>query len=285
MCIKQWMAITLFLFISPFLSVYASEEVDQDVQEEVSFWDEFFWDATVGAGIDFNQEILNTQDNNQFGAFIDINFSIEYKRFYLEVQRSTLPGGSIIGYHLWQGEQWQVDIIGANYALGFDEHGTYLPLQGDDYEPTLEGIHTRKDDFNIGLKLSYQFNSFLWNSEWVHDVSSSHESWMVRNIAIKSFSGGNWDLLGGIGFDIYSAKMANYYYGVAEDEVSDLRSAYKPGLSSSIFTQFVAEYPISESWVFHSAASIGAVSKTLQKSPIVSTSPRVVVYTGVRYVF
>ena len=285
---KQWMVVTFFLLFSFFHVAHANGELEP----QTSFWDDFIWDASVGAGIDFNQEILETLDKNQFGVFLDVNFSLEYKRFYLEVQRSTLPGGSIIGYHLWQGELWQVDVIGANYVIGFDEKGTYFEsFNGDDSylqdesSNALAGITPREGDFNVGLKFSRAFEQYSLSSEWVHDIRSTHKSWMIRNIVTSSLLAGNWDLLGGVGFDVYSANMANYYYGISEDEVNELRSYYQPGFSGSIFTQFTAEYPLTENWIYHSAASIGAVSESIKKSSIVTSSPRIVVYMGVRYVF
>lgn len=285
MRIKQWIAITLFLLIFPLGLVHANDELDSPVETEVSFWDDFLWDASIDVGADFNQEIIETYDKNQFGILVAVNFSLEYKRFYLEAQRSTLPGGSIIGYHLWQNDLWQVDIIGANYVQGFDENGTNYSFSESDYEPLLAGITPRDDDFNVGLKFSRAFEQFDFSSEWVHDLGGAHQSWMVRNTLIKSFSGGNWDLLGGVGVDLYSSKMANYYYGVSDDEANELRTAYQPGLSGSLFSQFTAEYPISENWIYHSAASIGVVTGNIQNSPIVSSHPRIVIYMGVRYVF
>jgi outer membrane protein len=292
MRIKRWIATTLlFLFFSLGIA-HASDEIDPDLETETSFWDDFLWDASVGAGFDFNQNVLDTYDHNQLGIFVDINFSLEYKRFYLEVQRSTLPGGSIIGFHLWQGELWTIDVIGSNYAIGFDENGSYSDsFEGDDYHlqdesnNVLTGITPRVGDFNVGLKFYREFSDYNFSSELVHDIRSTHNSWMSRNIVSKALLAGNWDLIGGVGFDIYSAKMANYYYGISEDEVNDLRSFYKPGLSGSVFTQLSAEYPISEHWIYHSAVSIGAVSNSIKKSSIVSSDPRVVIDMGVRYVF
>ena len=254
----------------------------EEALSETSFWDDFRWDASVGGGIDLTDDFLKVADEGKISPFIAINLSIEYKRFYLDLQRSNLPGGAIMGYHLWQGEKWQADLIAGTYTIGFDEDGNYFTKEGGPY---LAGINSRSDDFNIGVKFSRDYDFAELGTEVVSDFGRSHQSWMMRTVLSRPIPAGNWDLRGGVGVDLYSAKMSNYYYGVSADEVSDLRPAYQPGLSFGGYGMLVAEYPLSENWVLHSATLLGFVSNSIKNSPLTNSNVRMIGFVGVKYVF
>ncbi|WP_434340022.1 MipA/OmpV family protein [Motilimonas cestriensis] len=281
MNINQWMVAGLFLLGMPMSFAHADKTAEKPV-DEIGFWDEFRWDASVGAGLDLTDDFLYVKDEQKMSWFFDVNLSIEYKDFYLDIQRSNLPGGAVMGYHLWQGETWQADLVAGTYTLGFDENGNYYTKDGG---PALQGIKSRNDDFNLGVKFFRDYDFADFSTEIVTDFGRSHQSWMVRSVLSRPIPAGNWDLRGGLGFDIYSAKMANYYYGVSDDEVSAVRPAYQPGLSFGGYGMFVAEYPLSESWVFYSAALIGVASDNIKQSPLTNSNVRVIGYLGVKYVF
>ncbi len=281
MGIHQGIAILLLaLFLLP-LQANAHNQASQDT-EATSFWDDFRWDVSAGVGIDFNHDILAVADERNLGAFIDINLSLEYKNFYFDVQRSNLPGGAFLGYQLWQGEDWQLDLISGTYTSGFDAEGNYFTKEAG---PRLAGISNREDDFNVGFKLTRQYQHFDFSTELVNDIGRAHRSWMLRTVVSKSIPLGNWDMRGGVGLDLYSAGLANYYYGVSAAEANDYRPQYEPGTSFGGYVVLVAEYPITENWVFNGGALFGLASPSIYHSPLTSGDVKSVGYLGVKYVF
>ena len=277
MYLKPWL-LGLLLWLGMALPFTYAEEA----RDDISFWDEFRWDASVGGGIDMTDDFLKVKEERKISPFIDVNLSIEYKDFYLDIQRSNLPGGAIMGYHLWQGDNWQADLVAGSYTIGFDENGSFYTREAG---LALAGINRRNDDFNVGVKLFRDYGFVDFSTEIVSDFGRAHQSWMSRSVFSRPIPAGNWDLRAGIGVDIYSAKMANYYYGVSADEVTDYRAAYQPGLSFGGYSMLVAEYPISEHWVFHSAALLGLTSNSIKSSPLTNSNIRVIGFVGVKYVF
>ncbi|MFO6423589.1 MipA/OmpV family protein [Motilimonas sp. KMU-193] len=265
------------------LPVLAHADSPSDIeQQETSFWDDLRWDVSAGVGVDFSHDILAVDDERNIGVFVDVNLSLEYKNFYFDVQRSNLPGGAFMGYQLWQGPDWQIDLVGGTYTTGFDESGNFYTKKAG---LRLAGISERDDDFNVGLKLARQFQHLDFSSELVNDISSAHGSWMWRTVVSKAIPLGNWDLRGGFGFDVYSAQLANYYYGVSAAEANDYRPQYQPGISFGGYVMLVAEYPITENWVFNSGALFGLASPSIYNSPITNSDVKSVGYLGVKYVF
>ncbi|WP_233070757.1 MipA/OmpV family protein [Motilimonas eburnea] len=272
--------VLLAVLILPALA--QAESPPESPETESSFWDDLRWDMSIGVGIDFSHDILAVAEERNLTPFFDVNFSLEYKNFYFDVQRSNLPGGAFLGYQLWQGEDWQLDLVGGTYISGFDENGNlYTKTSG----PWLAGITRRDDDFNVGLKIARQFQYVDFSSELVNDVGSAHGAWMWRSVVSKAIPLGNWDMRGGVGIDLYSARLANYYYGVSAGEANAYRPQYQPGTSFGGYVMLVAEYPITEDWVFNGGALLGVASPSIYNSPLTSSAVRSVGYMGVKYVF
>ncbi len=259
----------------------AHAETEQDSSMWDTFLEDFAWDLSLTLGGRYVQNAIAGTSEKNASPVLLVSFSLEYKDFYLEADKSNLPGGAIGGYHLIDGENWGLDAIFGSYLYGFDSSGVYDTTN----PPELAGIEARDNDFNLGLHYFAEFKYLDFSSSLVHDISGAHNSWLARHVISKEIPAGNWEIRASAGIDLYSAKLSDYYLGVSPNEVTSFRPEYYPGITLSYFFTFVADYPINESWVLSSGFLYGLYSNSANDSPLTDKNSRAMGYVGITYVF
>ncbi|NMR25518.1 MipA/OmpV family protein [Pseudoalteromonas sp. NEC-BIFX-2020_002] len=243
----------------------------------------FAWDWSAGAGYYIEDSYLVGMDSYSHGVLLDINLALSYERFYLDIDHSQLSGGVIIGYSLIDKFDWGLDILGTNIQAGFNETGLDLYAEGTIKE--LDGIKSRRYDFDTGLRLTRRFENSQISFEYLHDISSAHNGWVVNTFFSHILPWQNWEFRTGLGFSAYSADFTNYYFGITPSEATPTRPVYHTGTSTSMIFEFHAEYPLNQHWVFLGGWLSTWFSNEIVNSPIVSQGYQHKAMMGVRYVF
>lgn len=243
----------------------------------------FAWDWSAGTGYYVEDSYLVGMDSYNDGLELNINLAVSYDRFYLDIDQSQLSGGVIIGYSLLNKYDWDLDILATNVQAGFDETGLDFYNNGVIYE--LIGIHSRKYDFDTGLRLSRRFENSQISLEYLHDISNAHNGWVINSFFSHILPWRNWEFRTGVGISAYSADFTNYYFGITADEAWATRPVYKTNSAMNLIFEFHAEYPIDHHWVFLGGWLSTWFSDEITNSPIVSQSYQHKAMVGVRYVF
>ena len=88
-----------------------------------------------------------------------------------------------------------------------------------------------------------------------------------------------------MGLNYYSSDFIDYYFGISADEAINGRPIYVGSSGVNVLTEFHAEYPINENWVFLAGWLSTWFSQSINDSPIVSQDYQHKAKVGVRYVF
>ena len=95
----------------------------------------------------------------------------------------------------------------------------------------------------------------------------------------------NWDIYLGTGLTYFSQDIINYYIGVSPDEVLATRPEFEAKSGFRAQAEIYAQYPVSESWSFHTGITHSYFSSNVKDSPLVDTNQVTQVTLGVMYVF
>lgn len=243
----------------------------------------FAWDWSAGAGYYVEDSYLVGMDSYDDGLEFDLNLALAYDNFYLDIDQSQLSGGVVIGYSMIDKYDWGLDILGTNVQAGFDESG--LAFYNDTVIEELVGINSRHYDFDVGVRLTRRFKSAQISFEYLHDVTGSHNGWVINSFLSKIIPWRNWEFRTGVGVSAYSSDFINYYFGISADEATASRPIYQTDGGTSLVLELHGEYPINQHWVFLGGWLSTWFSEEISNSPIVSQGYQHKAKVGVRYVF
>jgi len=290
----SWLIAICLLLSSPFS--YGQETNDEQVNtaNQPVIKNEFEWqilldlsliyDPTIIAGIE--QE--NLSDYLLPGLLVDIS----YKGFYLQTNQRrshVLLGATELGYQLFIEDNWQLDLILKAYMQGFDSQ-SLIDHGGGDPE-LLVGLKEREVTIGAAIRYSQYFEDALFRLDFAYGSSGEDEKENhVGGLIIDSFYSyllpyKNWDIYLGVGLSYFSQDIINYYIGVSPDEVLATRPEYEAEAGFRAQAEIYAQYPVSESWSFHTGITHSYFSSNVKDSPLVDTNQVTQVTLGVMYVF
>ncbi|NOU50845.1 MipA/OmpV family protein [Pseudoalteromonas sp. JBTF-M23] len=271
------------LYFSLSVPSYASNRLYADNALQPS--DEFYYDASLGFGLAFEDSYLVGSDAYQDGVdLFNINISATYESWYLDVDHNQLTGGFIIGYSLVDKYNWGLDLVLTQAQDGFSENG--FDLYSSNNIPELKGINERQFDLTAGLRLSKRYNhNSQFSFELLQDISSTHNGWVISVFYSKIIPWRNWEFRSAIGVNLYSDDFTDYYFGITPEEQAANRPVYSPQGAYNVVYEFHAEYPINEDWVFLTGWMSTWFSDEIYHSPIVRQNHQHKAKLGVRYVF
>ena len=243
----------------------------------------FAWDWSAGVGYHIGDSYLIGVDSYDHGMLVDLTLALSYENFYLDFDHNQLSGGLVVGYSLIDKFDWGLDILGTNAQSGFSDKG--LGLYNDGIVDELAGIKTRNYDFDTGLRLTRRFENSQISFEYLHDISSTHNGWIVNTFFSHILPWRNWEFRTGVGLSAYSSNFTNYYFGIDGSEATSARPIYRTNASSSMMLEFHAEYPINQDWVFLAGWLTTWFSNEIDESPIITQRYQHQAKVGLRYVF
>jgi len=163
-------------------------------------------------------------------------------------------------------------------------------LKNSDMEEGYQGIHSRKTQVELGLRMDYNTN--FQRVKLVGEIRGGERGGSGKISAIRPFMVTNkLFIIPQINFSLLDKNMVNYYFGVTEDEVNDLRNtklnevydpnkfAYASAIGASV------SYKMTSNFSIFNLSEIQYVGNEIGDSPIVRNRANYFVSLGVRYDF
>ncbi|MCH2058360.1 MAG: MipA/OmpV family protein [Thalassotalea sp.] len=235
-----------------------SEAVEQTEQKS----DGFYWEADLGLLLSFQKILIPDvyDEDESLGLSVILAGGAYYDNFFVEA--SPLSGRPLtFGYSLYSQEDQQVNIIAESL---------FFELSEEDREKgsVLDGIRDRESSMEFGIEYFAIFKKFDVRFKLMHDGLNKHNGSLASFEISRPLFTRHVLVMPGIAVYYIDDNAANYYYGVSQEEVSDVRPAYEA--TSSIFAtaRLYLERPINDDWSLVSSASYTAVSSGVSDSPI-----------------
>ncbi len=276
----------LILLLIP-LSTFANEKKLE--KESTVFNETFSWQAQMGLSLQYGSHIIKEIEQQDFGDYISLLLLVDfyYKGFFIQSNHrraDTFLLGAELGYQLRVRDDWELDIISKSYISGFDSD--YII---DDYNieiPILMGLKERDVGDGIGIRYSrYYENSILSVDIASLAPFSDADGWVADIFYSHLIPYRNWDIYLNGGLTYYSDSVIDYYVGINEDEVTNIRPQFKGTAGFKTQLEVFAQHPISKSWTFNIGLSQSLYSSNIADSPIVKGRGATQVMLGVLYVF
>jgi len=266
------------------ISSYANEKKPE--KETTVFNETFSWQAQLGVSLQYADTILaGVQQNNLLN--ISLLFDFYYKGFFIQSDHrraDTRNLGAEIGYQLLVDDNWELDIITKSYIKGIYVKNI-IREEGKDI-PILSGLENRGRADGIGLRYSRYFDDNYLSID-VANLSplSDANGWIFDSFYSHLAPYRNWDVYFNAGLTFYSESVMDYYLGIDQDEVTELRTLHRTDAGYRIKLEALAQYPISESWTFNIGIGHSYYSSNVKESPIVDSQNSYHAMVGVLYVF
>lgn len=267
----------------------AASNTNTETEQQNSNNDEFGWQVAVDFSLIQNgSNIIGSKEEN-FGDWLGMNLLVDlyYKRFFIQSDAHRFANSgrdTRIGFHLYQKKDWQLDIVHSNYMSGFSEESA--GLVHEEIIEELRGIDERNYDGSTGFRFTRTRENSQLGIDIVADViDNTHGGWIIEAYYSKVFPVKNWDVYLGGGFSFYSSEATDYYYTVRPHEVTEARPEYKASSGYKVMTEAVAQYPISESWLFFAGLALTSYSRSIADSPLTRSQHLLQGTVNFRYAF
>ena len=259
-----------------------SSEIGEGSQPDEESSNFFEFKGVLGAG--YISDLYLGQDFN-FVPILAITFDAEYEGWFVESNSksriSAVMGRVYIGYHFWQKEAEQLDLVWGHYTPSIDKTDF-----DDEVVPELANLDPRRDDELLGIRYSNWIDDTYYSAELAYDaLNNTHDGFVFEGYYGKVSSFRNWDFTYGVGYTWYSAKTADYNLGVESHELSEQLRVYNSGAAYAISLEFSAQIPVSESWVLDAGIITTHLSSNIKNSPLVVSEQHSSAMLGFSYVF
>jgi outer membrane scaffolding protein for murein synthesis (MipA/OmpV family) len=290
----SWLLAVFFLLSSSLCYGQETSENQENDANTPVIKDDFEWQIILDLSLIYDSSIITGIEQDGLAEYLlpGLLVDISYKGFYLQSNQRrshVLLGGTELGYQLFIEDTWQLDLILKAYMQGYDSEDLIEYGGGD--EELLAGLKDREVTIGAAIRYSQYFEDALFRIDFAYGSSGIDENENhVGGLIIDSFYSyllpyKNWDIYLGAGLTYFSQDIVNYYIGVSADEVLATRPEYDAKAGFRAQTEIYAQYPVSESWSFHTGITHSYFSSNVKESPLVDTNQTTQVTLGVMYVF
>lgn len=147
--------------------------------------------------------------------------------------------------------------------------------------PRLSGMATRKSSIESGLSIEYGSGSAGVSLGYLHDVTRSSDGDLIRLLAFKRIDvSTTFGVDAFVGMERLSARMANYYYGIRNNETTAARPYYQPGMGTDLSAGLHFNFDFGQKSTILFGYEVARLGATLAQSPIVERRITNLVYLG-----
>lgn len=145
----------------------------------------------------------------------------------------------------------------------------------------LAGMERRLSSIESGLSINYGSDDAGVSLGYLHDVTGASHGGLLRLLAFKHF-----DVTPRLGFDAYvgaerlDAKVAGYYFGVADQEATAGRPAYQPGEGTAVSAGLHFNFDFGRKSTLLFGYEPTLLGRTITSSPIVEQRMTSVFFVG-----
>jgi outer membrane protein len=154
----------------------------------------------------------------------------------------------------------------------------YTTLDGPDAD-RLQGID-RKTTLDAGVGLDYTFGRSYISASAVAEVTGKHDGFELDAKIGRTSNLGDFAIVYGVGVTWQSKELSNYRFGVRTTEIMDGRPAYSADATIVPYVEFLAEYPLSETWKVVTGGQLSILTGDIKDSPLVGSNESFIVFSG-----
>lgn len=206
----------------------------------------------VGPGISGRRSVYIDQGRTTMNVPIII---INHGDFYSEGDKAAY----ILSDFEWANTTFWTEAIGMYRQQGFK-----------DAKLSLSDLNDRKDAIELGAAIGIASENFgILNFSIVYDVINTHTGYELAFKYELPVVIGEWVIRPVFSIQSMSYNLANYYFGVAPQEVATSRSAYFIDKATNYSIGYDLKYILNEKWRVTHSLDIKRFDSTIHNSPIV----------------
>ena len=179
------------------------------------------------------------------------------------------------GCRVFQDSNMTFDLIGKIRTDGYDAD------RSDDFD----GMHDRHMSFDVGGEFGISGDWGNLYARILTDALGQHDGQEYRITYAKPFKFEKSKISPSVGFALLSSNIADYYYGVRDDEARPGRPAYNPGASVNWFVGLDANYQFNDDWTLFTSITYYWLDSNIRNSPIVNRDYTMSILAGAMYKF
>ena len=179
------------------------------------------------------------------------------------------------GCRLFSDSNMAFDVIGKWRLDGYDAD------RSDDFE----GMHNRNMTVDVGGEFSVTGNWGNLYARILTDALGQHDGQEFRVTYAKPFKFEKAKISPSAGAALLSSNLADYYYGVRDNEARLGRPAYNTGASVNWFVGLDANYQLNDDWTLLTSITYYWLDSNIRNSPIVNKDYTMSILAGAMYRF
>ena len=179
------------------------------------------------------------------------------------------------GCRLFSDSNMTFDIIGKLRLDGYD-------ADKSDY---FDGMHNRNMTVDVGGEFGISGDWGNLYARILTDALGQHDGQEYRLTYAKPFKFEKAKISPSAGVALLSSNLADYYYGVRDDEARTGRPAYNPGASVNWFVGLDAIYQLNNDWTLLTTITYYWLDSDIRNSPIVNKDYTISILAGAMYRF
>ena len=179
------------------------------------------------------------------------------------------------GCRLFSDSNMTFDLIGKLRLDGYDAD------KSDDFD----GMHDRNMTIDVGGEFGISGDWGNLYTRILTDTLGQHDGQEFRVTYAKPFKFEKTKISPSVGFALLSSNLADYYYGVRNDEAHAGRPAYDPGASVNWFVGLDANYQLNNDWTLLTSITYYWLDSNIRNSPIVDKDYTISIIAGAMYRF
>jgi len=145
----------------------------------------------------------------------------------------------------------------------------------------LSGMTTRKSSIESGLSLDYGSDVGGFSLGYLHDVTGASDGSIVRLLGFRQIEFSNrFAVEAFVGIERLNSRVANYYYGVRDNETTASRPLYKPGSAMELNAGLHFNYDFGQKSTILFGYEVTRLGDPIAGSPIVERRVGNLFYLG-----
>jgi outer membrane protein len=145
----------------------------------------------------------------------------------------------------------------------------------------LSGMTTRKSSIESGLSLDYGSDVGGFSLGYLHDVTSASDGSIVRLLGFRQIEFSNrFAVEAFVGIERLNSRVANYYYGVGDNETTASRPFYRPGSAMELNAGLHFNYDFGQKSTILFGYEVTRLGDPIAGSPIVERRVGNLFYLG-----
>ncbi len=237
----------------------------------------------LGLSAAINPYVQEDEDCKSRKACINllVGGAYHYRNAFIELADTTFDGLNI-GYTLWEGRHWELDLIAANI---FGDIDTDKPTSTDgETQKNYDLLYRSRLMMASGIRVTGYVNGTILQYRFVGDLFEEHG--VVSSLRVgRSWQYRNWNFHALLSAEWFSSRTSNYWIGVTAEEATTRFPEYKLG-SALLFTGEVGfAYPLAEHWVARAFWRYSPLEGEVYKSPLMDETVSSMLGAAISYAF